>query len=146
MDVVAAEFAVERTLQVDKLIVCDLPAFAERGERRVLFRNLKDAGIHTALVLFDEYLVPAFADRDVAVGRDEVGQVDLQEGAGAVASVLHLRRQVTDDLRELRWRGGGEVGESTSAALGDERTRSAISGSRLTSSAIDWSNSGEGVA
>src|SRR5436309_1921583 len=102
-----------KSLQIDKLIVCDPSALAERGERGVLFHNFEDAGIHAAFVFFNEDLVPAFADRDVAVGRDEVRQVDLQEGAGAVATVLHLRCKVSDDLRELRWRGGREVsGES----------------------------------
>ena len=117
LDVVAAEFAVERSLQINKLIVCDLPALAERGERGVLFHNFEDAGIHAPFVFFNEDLVPAFADRDVAVGRDEVRQVDLQEGARAVATVLHLRREVTDDLRELCWRSGREVsGESECSA------------------------------
>ena len=107
----------QRALQVDKLIVRDLSALAERGERGVLFHNFEDAGIHAAFVFFDENLVPAFADRDVAVGRDEVRQVDLQEGAGAVAAVLHLRREVADDLRELRRRGGRKVsGESECGA------------------------------
>ena len=107
----------ERALQVDKLVVCDLAALAERGERGMLLDNFEDAGIHAAFVFLDEDLVPAFADRDVAVGRDEVRQVDLQEGARAVATVLHLRREVTDDLRELRWRGGREVsGESECGA------------------------------
>jgi hypothetical protein len=72
----------------------------------VLFHNFEDAGIHAAFVFFNEDLVSAFSDRDVALARDEVRQVDLQEGAGAVATALHLRREVTDDLRELRRSGG----------------------------------------
>jgi hypothetical protein len=92
LDVVAAEFAVERALQVDKLIVCDLTALAQRRERGVLFHNFEDAGIDAAFVFLNEDLVPTFADRYVAVGRDEVRQIDLQEGVGAVATVLHLRR------------------------------------------------------
>ena len=36
--------------------------------------------------------------------------------------------------------------ERASLALGEETTSSAISGRRLTSSAIDWSNCGDGVA
>src|ERR1700722_12562612 len=107
----------ERALQVDQLIVSDLPAFAESRERGMLFYNFEDAGIHAAFVFFNEDLVPAFADRDVAVGRDEVRQIDVQEGACAVATVLHLRRKVTNDLRELRRRGGREVsGESERGA------------------------------
>ena len=99
------------------MIVRDLAALAERGERGVLFHNFEDAGIHAAFVFFNEDLMPAFADRDVAVGRDEVRQVNFQESAGAITTVLHLRREITDDLRELRWRGGREVsGESECGA------------------------------
>src|SRR5580700_2020901 len=107
----------ERALQINKLIVCHLSALAERRERGVLFHNFEDAGIYAAFVFFYEDLLPTFADRDVAMSRDEIRQVDLQESAGAVATVLHLRREVTDDLRELRWRGGREVsGESERGA------------------------------
>jgi len=44
--VVTAEFAVERALQVNKLIVCDLSALAERSERG---RERGEAYVHFAL-------------------------------------------------------------------------------------------------
>ena len=99
VQIARAKFAVERALQVDKLVVGDFSAFAESGERGMVLDNFQDAALDTLLVFLDEDLLAAFADRDVAAGIDEVRQIDLQEGAGAVAAVLHLRREVTDDLR-----------------------------------------------
>jgi hypothetical protein len=62
LDVIAPEFAVERALKVDELIVRDLSTLAERGERRVLFNDFENSGIYATFVLFNKDLVPTFAD------------------------------------------------------------------------------------
>lgn len=67
----------QRSLQIDKLIVSHLTARTQRNERGMFFRNFEYPRVHTTPVLFYQDLVPAFADGNVAVGRDEVRQVDL---------------------------------------------------------------------
>jgi hypothetical protein len=107
LDVVAAELAVERSLQIDELIVGDLTTLAKRGEGRMLFHNFENAGIHATLVFSTRIWCPPRRPR-CASGRDEVRQVDLQKALGQ-STVLHLQREVADDLGELRgWRSQGQ--------------------------------------
>ncbi len=117
-----AQLAVQRAFQVDELLVGGFAALAECCQRGVLLHDFKDAGIYAPLVFLDEDLLAALPHRDVAVGGDEVRQVDVQEALGRSRRFFICGARSRMTCVSCAGVAVARSGERASAALGDVRT------------------------
>src|SRR5205807_7837709 len=97
-------------LQLNQLLVADLPAFANCFDGGMSVHKCQNFPLNTlAVLLYKDSLAP-FVERDVASALDEIGQVQGNKRAGLIALESHLRSKRIDYSAQRCWRCLSQAG------------------------------------